>query len=225
MFQPCLKMLLLLLMPVCSIAQLVVTNLKENILYIGVDNYIDYAVTAKQAEKITLMVSRGELITSNNKLIYRHCANKPGLVTFYALDKASKKVIDSVLFRLKPLPDPTIELIAIDSNEGVYLGKNIVRDMTGVLSYLSSDYETPMKIIEYEVIIAKPTGQRLVLSNKGSRLMQEVRDEFLKLEDNDVVTIRNFEVHFACETPDRLVKQVFVYRILRGEAKMVEEKP
>lgn len=218
MISACVKMLLLLLMPVYSLGQLVVTNLQERILYIGVNNYIDYAVKTTYTAEVTLTVSRGELITDFGKLVYRHCRYEPGVITFYAINKRSKKIIDSVLFRLKPLPDPRIKLIAINMNEGVYLGNNMLRDLTGVIGYLSGDYEAPIKIVEYEVVIAKRSGQKIMVTNKDSRPSQELKDELLKLQDDDIVTIRNFKVHFGCETPDRLVRESFVYKISHGKA-------
>src|SRR3954468_4552731 len=83
-------------------AQLVVQLSYQNIVYLGVDNPIDYAVKNVDTSLIELRPSFGTLTKSEDgRLIWRYCTAQPRKLMLTAYNKKTKKAIDSIGIRAK----------------------------------------------------------------------------------------------------------------------------
>ena len=162
---------------------LVIANTKMNILYIGVPNPIQFASKTVPANKIVLTAQRGEIISSNGQFFYQNCRNEEaGELIIYAKNKQTNKIIDSTLFRLKNFQDPTVRVSGSNMSEGVYMGKDIIKDLNGIWIKFHNDYEIPVSVISFKITITNSSAVKKILLNNGDRISPEVKAEFSKLE-------------------------------------------
>ncbi|NCU04575.1 MAG: hypothetical protein GXC73_11365, partial [Chitinophagaceae bacterium] len=89
--------------------QVLIENSQSRILYAGVENPLKIHVHGYKPSELTIVVSHGEIIRKDNigSYAWKICEVNNQFRSILKLYKGPK-LVDSVVFRLKPLPEPTI---------------------------------------------------------------------------------------------------------------------
>jgi len=190
---------------------LVVANLKENVVYVGIDNKMAIGLRSGSIDSIELKVDHGEIINLNGDFVFRICDANQKLVTFRAFNRITQRLIGSYSYRINLLPDPKIKIYAFKTWEGVYLGNNILADATCVLPENATVYNLKIEILCFKVSIRSPDNNIEIISVSGSCFSAELRDKLSKLSDNSVVTFSGFSVAIGCENVNRILTEKLVF--------------
>ena len=188
----------------------IVANSSYNILYLGIDNPIDFASKTIKQKELLLTAKSGEIRNYQGSYFYRNCSNQPGAIVIYAHNARTKRLIDSVEFRLKRLPDPRVTISASGMFEGGYKGEDILKDIYGVRCYYSDDLtDQPCKIIGFTMTISHPSGSSKEIYVNGSQISSDLKAELASIIlDGDSVIINDFKIIVGCVKESRLVKNL-----------------
>jgi GldM C-terminal domain len=201
-------LLLVSFSPLLSKAQnLVVTSSKMNILYIGIENEIEFASKTVPAKEIQLVPERGEIHEFYGRWFYLNCKNEAGELKIYARNKKTNKILDSVLFRLKYLDEPSIRIRAENMTEGVYMGNDILKDIVGISCYATGDFEMPITIISFKLKVWFSDGREKDFVNEGNRFSSSLREELAAMTEVVKAEIYELRVIMGCVKTPRLLRE------------------
>lgn len=198
--------LLTILYPFLSSGQnLVVTNTHMNILYLGIENELQFAGKIVLAKDIQLVPQRGEIQESDGRYFYINCKNEAGELKIYARNKKTNKILDSVLFRLIFLPEPSIRFWADNMSEGVYMGSNILKDIFSISCYPTGDFEMPISIVSFKLKVWLENGQEQDFVNEGNQFSSSLKQELAGLSGVVKAEIYELRAIMGCVKTERLL--------------------
>lgn len=187
-----------------------VSPTKMNVLYIGVENPIDIAVSgAKNDSDVRASISDGNLIKrSAGKYIAK--VNKPGTVTINVSATIDDKVksFTPMEFRVLRIPDPKITLCGKPTSEK--MNKNQLLACTGLVPK-NDDFvfEDRFNVVSFDIKISNSDGLK-TLDNKGPLFSNKANDLFRNLSKNDVVIFNNIKVKDPANNLRKLDGSVFI---------------
>jgi hypothetical protein len=173
----------------CLSQNVVVSAAKVNVLYADVDNPFEYAVNDMNCKNYQLTSNNGAIKCNDSC----HCSINPinvGTTIIYIKDKKGK-LIDSSIYRTKPLPDPKFEIIyPIHCRHGF-----IVRFRDSVLLEMK-DFDFDTKFITKEFTISQERNDTIIASyrNIGNKISGEVKKIYGSGKLNDIFYIENIIV-------------------------------
>ena len=198
------------IIPLISTGQnLVVANPGMNVLYIGVDNEIQFASKTIPYKNLSLKPQRGEIVNYHGKLYYRYCQNNPGLLAIYAYNRLSRKIVDSALFRLKRIPDPIIKLVASNMQEGVYVGNDLAGDFVGLVGFCCGDFEAAVKIIGFTITVTNQNSTQKDFYFNGPSVSSDDKKQIASFDKNSSLKVHRVIVNVGCDTTARQLTQEF----------------
>lgn len=162
---------------------------KMNILYSGIDNPITIAVENNSNKSLIVKASDGKITGQNGKYIFT--ANEPGKseITVFKKQKNKMTRIGSAFFRVKAIPLPTFKIgRASHSMVKVELANQqyVRAELDGF------DFDARFSIDSFSVcIVTNDTCKHTVIKNIGGKINEEIRNEFQKMKENDVVIFKN----------------------------------
>lgn len=188
----------MLISSVFSYAQKAVVSAdKMNVVYIGVDNPISYAVTGYKESEIAISCTSGNLTrVASGKFIYR-CTYMPnnGMVAFKILGvKSGKtKLLDSIIYRVKRVPDPRVKYYCFHkSSESCFsdLYRNGLR-----VELENFDFDVDFIVTDFDIEINLVTANKFSkFHNNGSYLSTEVKNFLREVKPGDKISITNVGV-------------------------------
>lgn len=188
----------MLISSVFSYAQKAVVSAdKMNVVYIGVDNPISFAVPGYEANQISITVDEGVIVKEKNgKYIYRctHVPQKGGVSFFVSGTKNKKtKVLDTVFYRIKRVPDPQIRIFCDHRNFSICL-INLQRN--GLQLYFENfDFEMNFYVTDFDVEVTQVSTNKVTkFHNVGAFLSAEVNELLKGVLAGDKISIRNVAV-------------------------------
>ena len=192
----------------------IIANSNLNILYIGIQNRIDFASKTISRKDIQLVPQRGKIITEFGRSVFRCCSSKEvGPLVIYARNRRTNRLIDSVEFRLKKVPDPKIRLITSNVSGGSYAGSDLGRDIYGVVCYMIDEFtDQACTIVGFTLTIVDSVGFKRDIYVAGSRLSEDVKQDLAKLNASCSVNIHAFKVLLGCEDEARLLDSVITLK-------------
>lgn len=161
---------LLLLLPLRCLSQHAVISAKKlNILYIGIDNPISFAVENTDCSKLTLAVEKG---TSEkiSECEYNVQVSWPGTTLIFIIK--DRDTIAKSLYRVKFIPDPTTNW------NNSWILKDTLSAQTGLSAVMVNfNLDTIFRIASFEVTVKRVKKIDTIRDIYCRRCLQEVRDE------------------------------------------------
>lgn len=173
-------------------AQLVaVSNTKMNVIYIGVDNPIQVAVSDYAVEDISVEVSNGEIEGKNGQYTWK--VNTPGQAEITV--SAKDKVIETVKYRVKRIPDP-VALVGNKSSGA--LPAAVLKAQPGVSAVLTNfDFDAVCNTTSYVITIVRKNSDPMDVVNEGAKFSARAKALIDTVQAGDIVYFENIR----CQCP------------------------
>lgn len=177
--------------------QIMIENSQSRILYAGVENPLQIHIHGYKSSELTIKVSHGEIIQKDKKGAYIWKICEPN-IQFRSIMKIYKeaKLIDSVVFRLKHLPEPNI--LIPNSGHRPHGGPVLFRGIRAEIENFTFE-GIPCEIISYDFGVLKKTDSICrIINNKGAYLNKDSRDLMGNASSGDRYLIKNIVVRVGC---------------------------
>ena len=172
----CLFILLLLiqLRGVCQHAAISAT--KMNVLYVGVENPISFAVENTECSELSLAVENG-LVKRMGACEYNVVVTKPGMTTIYILK--GQDTVYRTIYRVKNLPQVVIDGNGTGPN---WFLLDSLRSHTGLTTLMEDhfDFDASFSIVSYSVTVMrerKLDGKKKTYCNECIKKIENERYE------------------------------------------------
>lgn len=176
----------------------VVANPKENIVYLGIPNPLDFAVEGQFCKNLVISTDNGKIEPTDEACSYILILKNAGKVEITISDKKSKnhKVLGKAVFRAKYIPDP-IAIVA--GKSGGEIRKSVLKVQVGISTVLNGfDFDIRFKIENYTVSFFRDNKPTFTKNCNGAIFPQEVIAAFDTLQTNDRVIFSRIN----CKSPD-----------------------
>ena len=177
----CLSALLLVFFSPLGAQQFAVMLDKMNALYAGVDNPFHVVVSDVAPERLILTPSLGTILAdSNGGYLWRLYAYTPNKVRLLISDSIPEKVVDSLFFRVKRLPEPRFEF----AKRGYHSAGGII----GYFDGYCSEFLRPL-ILGFDLEYIAKRQDPMVAHNTGAHFNGSAADSMNRLKPGDQVFI------------------------------------
>lgn len=162
-----------------------------NIVYIGLINPIDIAVSGISAEDIKVITDNGQIIGENGHYFLRpdnlsHCH----ISIIY-----NDKIIGKAHFRVQTLRDPLH--VTLDGKKGGEIKKNVfVYGIYLKAFFFPTDFDLDVRVISFRIISVKD-GEVKDLKKTGDKLNKDMIDFIQSLPDGSPLFIEGIQVKSA----------------------------
>ena len=188
-----------------AISQILVSNIKTNIVYAGVDNPIEFLANNIDKSKLVIKASCGELIRqATAKYTWRICNETCRYVTFsIGVIKNNQFVkIDSSDFRIFKVPIPTIYFGSTPQSRANSHEGNIPKHPKyGPMLFAETfDFDVKFQVQDFDVEICKQSGDTLRFKNDGLEFNENIKQEIDKLNVGDKICVSNITYSSGCNS-------------------------
>ncbi|MES2431530.1 MAG: GldM family protein [Bacteroidota bacterium] len=183
-------------------------------LYMGIDNPIDIGSTLPAGYRQEIQMTDGKVINKNGRAYLRF--NKEGYtkIAVYAINGASKKLLEEREFKVILIPNPDVYL---SGYKGGIISKDIVKTAKNI-DLKSAGANLPDSIYTCEsfdltlIPFDNPIGELKVRGNVGEGFSAETKEILKNAKRGDVIVLDNFKIH----TADGIVRRIpsVVYRVI-----------
>lgn len=185
-------------MPLLGFSQrFVVSNLRENIIYVDVPNTLNFAVEGRLCKDILLSTDNGKIEVTQDSSNYIIYPEKVGYTEVILCDKKSKKhrVIGKYGFRTKYLPNP---IVLLAGKSGGEIRKNILKVLPGITVALPTfDFDIKYAIEQYTVIIFRDNKTIYSHECESAIFSDALKSSFNTIEINDKIVFLNISCKLA----------------------------
>ena len=174
----------------CFSQNVVVSSAKVNVLYAGADNPFEYAVNNMNCKNYQLTSNNGAIKCNDSC----HCTINPinvGTTVIYIKDKKGK-LIDSSVYRTKPLPNPTF-----DVGNWNHFGFNWRKSIGAFLTLKDFDFDVKFVIKQFDILKSKKDSIDIIetkISNIGAYYSEDALRLINSAKPNDVFYYENIIV-------------------------------
>ncbi len=149
----------------------VIACTRNNILILGVENPLEASIENAPVSSITLSTDNGTITHGDRPNKFVIIPARMGETQIYVYKK--KRLVDSVVFRVKRLPPPTL-FVGIKS-EGT-IKKSVTLIQGGVIAkYENTDFEAPVKVVDYRVFLIRDAAFVGMSLNVGNRFNEKTK--------------------------------------------------
>jgi GldM C-terminal domain len=181
--------------------QVVVANTTENILYLGIVNPLEALIEKESKNTVILTTDNGSIEkTENSRFVIRPFYKGVAVVNVCKLVKKDTVIIDKREFRVSALPDPEPYIGA--NTDGGLVKKKFIISQGGIRSFICCDFEAPVQILEYSLLVIRDSSSIGISSNIGARYSDKSINLLNRLQPNDEL----FVYKLTCRTPDGLIR-------------------
>ncbi|MCK4701314.1 MAG: hypothetical protein KAT38_13295, partial [Bacteroidales bacterium] len=169
----------------------VVSSLKMNVFYIGVDNPVNIAVPGVDQDNITVSSSNGTITREQGYFNVRPTVLQDCNITVVAEIDNIHRAFPPIRFRVKNIPDPVATVGGIN---GGMIKKEDLLNAKGIKAAISSDFDFD---IQFEV-----TGFQVGMSDRGffviaqasnSLFTEDQKKLIMRVKRNDRIMITNIQ--------------------------------
>lgn len=166
-----------------------------NVLYIGVGNPVNIAVSGIKSSEIKVTVSQGKIRGSEGD--YYVYPLKPGELTFNIYDE--DKLLGSKVFRVLALPSPIALLLGSDGTPVTKAGTGSLTiqqllEVKGLRADLSDFvFEVEYKIISFNITVNDESGITTVIKSTSSEITQEMRQHIETIKQGQTVIFEDIK--------------------------------
>jgi gliding motility-associated protein GldM len=172
---------------------LVVSPIKMNVLYRGIDNPVAVSVPGISQDALRPTISTGSLIRqSDGTYIARGMTGNKAVVNVTAEIDGKSKAMGSFEFRVKSVPDPVAKFAGKTSSDNSAKKSDLTAAL-GVIAELKDfefDLNYPIKSFDLTVIMG---GDVKTLSSNSNRLTEDQRSLLNQVRRNQTVIIENIK--------------------------------
>jgi len=203
-------------------SQILVSNVKMNIVYAGVDNPIEFLVNNIDKNKLVIKASCGELVRQlTAKYIWRLCNAHCHYVTFsIGVIKNNHYIkIDSSDFRIFNVPIPSIQFGSTpESRANSHAGNFPKHPKYGPQLFLDTfDFDVRFKVHKFDVDITLK-GDTVKFTNIGLEFNEIVKKEIEKLGLGDRICVSNIVYSSGCTIEKLKLQKIFMLCLLTAHA-------
>ncbi len=153
-------------------AALVVSPVKMNVLYIGVDNPVEISVPGVPGEKIFPTLSNGKIRKEGDAYIINVTKGPTAEISVMAEIDKQKRSMGSKLFRVKTVPDPVAK---VNGLKGGAIDKNVMLAMAGVSADMENfDFDLVFKVTAFNVTAIQSGFARIEPSKSNKFTPQQL---------------------------------------------------
>jgi gliding motility-associated protein GldM len=171
---------------------LVVSPTKMNVFYVGVENPVSVSIAGVPGDKIEPSITNAS-IRKQRDGEYIVLPKRPGnsLITVFAEIDGVKKNMGVAPFRVKGLPDPTIQ---VAGKKGGKIEKNVLAAQTGVFAVMENfDFDLEFKIIEFTVSTTDRGGYTIDAKTPGNVFTKAQQDLIKNLKRGQRLNIEDIK--------------------------------
>lgn len=192
-------------------AGVVVSPDKMNVFYIGVDNPVSVSVPGFSPDKVRPSLSQGGTITSaSGESKYTVRVKTPGttdVVVSATLPSGDSKVMGTVPFRIKRVPDPVAKVGSLGGGKVKAAQFKVQR---GVLAVLENfDFDIRFDVVSFEMTYAAKRQDLIVKEATGPAFSSDMLALINKSKPGDVFYIDEIKVKGPDGTTRKLPSIVF----------------
>ncbi len=166
---------------------------KMNVMYLGVDNPVEVAVSGVSPDKIQVSMAGGTLSKSGNN--YNARPSKEGIceITVMAEEGGVKKRMSSKQFRIKRLPKPSASILGLDPAQES-ISKAVLLASSGMVAEYPKDFDYDLKcqVIEFKVLVTSG-GYSLEKPSSSNMFTKEQKDLMKGLNPGSTVVIKDIK--------------------------------
>lgn len=151
----------------------VVSPDKMNVFYIGVENPVSVSAPGIPKENLRVSMTGGSISGSNGKYTVKVSSPGEAKVNVAADINGKTQTIGSTNFRIKRIPDPVAKFAG---KTGGNLSSVVIKSQSNLFAILENfDFDAKFNITRFNLVIAKPRADVIVLSNTGSSFSSSSR--------------------------------------------------
>lgn len=170
----------------------VVSPIKMNVFYYGVENPVDISIPGISMDKITATMNNGTIrSTGTNFIVEPSKGAKNCDITVYAVVDGVKRSMGTRPFRIKQVPSPIPQVAGLT---GKTVNKNELATAQGVLAAMPPDFDFDMKFKVVSFTLSASIGGFAEPKESKSQLFTEEQRRILSnLRSGNVVNIINIK--------------------------------
>jgi hypothetical protein len=182
-----------------------IQNLKENLLYVGIDNPLKVAVENSASTTISLTTNNGQ-ITNDGHGQFRISPNRIGLATIYVYKSVSKKrkIVDSMYFQVRRWP---VQATFAGRTGGEISAGAVYVQIAPSVIVRDLEIDAKMPILKFTVVVnrqGKEVFKRSLQDPKWTRIDDTTKRFFKTLQNGDKL----FFTDFVCKDVDMTERNV-----------------
>lgn len=166
---------------------------KMNVFYRGLGNPVDVSVPGIVKENLRIEMTNGKVTPSGNEwLVYPTELDEQGRktkVTVYANVGGTEKLMGTMDFRVKKVPDPVAQIANL---AGGNIKKEELRLEDGMLAVLEDfDFDLKFRITQFDVSITGAGGYTSTWKSTSARFTDEQKKQFNSLTVGSIIYFDN----------------------------------
>ena len=159
-----------------------------NVLYVGIDNPITIAAENSSNKSLVVKATNGKLVSDNGQYIFR--SETVGATEITVYKKVNKRLIKlgSAFFRVKVIPLP---IFKIGSGRQSVAKVELANQQFVRAELEGFDFDAKFPVDSFTVcIVPSDTCSYAIIKNIGNKVNDEIRSEFQRLKESDVVIFK-----------------------------------
>lgn len=196
-------LILVLSLSVATYAQhAVIANTKMNVVYIGIDNPIEIAISRYSEDDIRVKVGQGTITGESGKYNWKVTTPGTAEIKVFVVENGQEKEIYSTNYRVKRIPNPVAKVG--EGNNVMTVG--YLHAQTGVQAVLDNfDFDATCEIESFVLTVIRPQSDPVDVINKGGKFSSQAIRLIRILVPGSTVYIENVK----CKCPgDQMTRNI-----------------
>ncbi|GAB4322488.1 MAG: gliding motility protein GldM [Bacteroidales bacterium] len=168
---------------------------KMNVFYRGVDNPVSISASGKADSELDVRITEGSISRTDTGWVVKDLPPEAyeTVISVYAEDNGSKRLMGEQLFRVKRLPDPNARVI------GAADGKISVKRLLANPFLICTlpewvDFQYDFKVLSFTMYIPKGGGYFVTEKSESMMFTDNMKAQLKTLNSNDVIVFRDIKV-------------------------------
>lgn len=184
-----------------------IANAKMNVVYIGVENPMEIAVSGYPAEAIRIKVEQGTIQGEKGK--YTWVVTTPGTATISVVvsENGKEKEVYSMQYRVKRIPDPVAKVG--DGSQIMTVG--YIQAQLGVQAILENfDFDAVCEVESFLMTVVRPQADPVDVKNEGGDFEAAAKRLIAMLEPGSIIYIENIKAKCPGDLAVRKVNSIVI---------------
>ena len=161
---------------------------KMNVLYVGIDNPITIAAENCSNKSLVVKTTNGKLIKENGQYLFRSETIGAAEISVYKNQNGKLTKLGSTFFRVKALPLP---IFKVGSGRQSVAKVELANQQFVRAELEGFDFDAKFPVDSFTVcIVPSDTCSYSVIKNIGNKINDDIRSQFQRLKENDVVIFK-----------------------------------
>ena len=170
--------------------QVVISPVKMNVLYLGIENPVSILVSGVPSEKVSATMSNGKITKLPGKTEYIAKPTTVGdaVIEVYVEIDGQKKKVEIMTFRVKMIPTP---IVKIGGKSGGNIAKDFLMEQLGLIAVMEDFlFDLRYMVQQFDVVVKTPQGEKIIRSNSPA-FTKDQKELFNSLEKGSKVFFTN----------------------------------